>query len=343
MSLLTFWRGSSPRRRFEQGERAFDRRDYARAAACWKEAATVGHGEAAARLAEMYDRGTGVLSSLADAKHWYGIAAEHGLPSAQRRLAELCLLGSAVGGRATFLDDRVSDALCPNGIGVTPDEPRARRWALAAAEQGDVDAQALLGYLLASGRGGDPDPEEAARWYRLAATHGNARAELGLGILTAGPHLGKPDPVQAMAWFRRAADRGNRVAVYYIGVLHERGLGAPVDRETAVECFRQAASRGVAEAQRQLGRAYLVGEGVAQDVLEAERWLRRACAQGDVEAMAFLGDLHARAGKRSPEAVAWYRRAAEGGHARAAAILARRGGPEGVSFNEPKLGAGGGQ
>ena len=65
---------------------------------------------------------------------------------------------------------------------------------------------------------------------------------------------------------------------------------------------------------------YDQGRGVPQDDAEAVAWYRRAAEQGNARAQYNLGGMY-REGRGVPqddaEAVAWYRRAAEQGHARA--------------------------
>ena len=49
------------------------------------------------------------------------------------------------------------------------------------AEQGNLDAQCVLGYCYQEGRGVEQDYEEAIEWYPLAAEQGNTIAQCNLG------------------------------------------------------------------------------------------------------------------------------------------------------------------
>ena len=49
------------------------------------------------------------------------------------------------------------------------------------AEQGDPDAQSILGLMYANGEGVLKDDTEAVRWYRLAADQGVALTQYNLG------------------------------------------------------------------------------------------------------------------------------------------------------------------
>lgn len=315
------WRRQSADGLFAVGVKAFDSSRFSEAAIAWKDAAMRGHAEAAARLADMFITGNGVLRSLPDAKHWYGVAAEGGIARAQVRFAELCL--SAGGGSGPGSISGALAALCPHGVSLEPDEEMARHWARVAAKQGDAAGQALAGYLLASGRGGEADYQQAAYWYRLAAEKGQARAQLGLGILLAGTQLGDPSYGEAFEWFRKAAEQGNGTAMYYLGVFYQQGLGRPSDKSVAVAHYRRAADVGCIEGQRCLGKAYLAGEGIDRDVISAEAWLRKAARSGDADAMASLGDLYANESASNAQALEWYQAAADRGHKAARLLIDR--------------------
>jgi TPR repeat protein len=91
------------------------------------------------------------------------------------------------------------------GQGVPQDDAESLRWLHKAAEQGDADAQSLLGAMYANGRGLPRDDVEAVRWWRKVAEQGNANAQAKLGIMyTKGRGVPK-DYVQAYMWLNLAA------------------------------------------------------------------------------------------------------------------------------------------
>ena len=51
------------------------------------------------------------------------------------------------------------------------------------AEQGDVEAQFVLGVMYENGKGVTRDYAEAVKWYRLAAEQGDARGQTCLGVM----------------------------------------------------------------------------------------------------------------------------------------------------------------
>lgn len=129
----------------------------------------------------------------------------------------------------------------------------------AVAEQGDVEAQYLLGTMYATGYGDDlwreDDPDNDA--------------------------LPKKDlaDVEAVKWFRKAAEQGHAVAQNTLAASYYDGRGVEKDRRTALVWSHKAAAQGLASAQYNLGLAHFEGEGVLQDFVEAHMWLNLAAAQ----------------------------------------------------------------
>lgn len=80
---------------------------------------------------------------------------------------------------------------------------------LPLAEQGDVNAQVIVGEI----------------------------HERGLGVA--------PDHAAAATWYRRAAEAGDRRAMVNLGYLYERGLGLEADAREALDWYRRAAGRNV--------------------------------------------------------------------------------------------------
>ena len=88
------------------------------------------------------------------------------------------------------------------------------------AEQGDVEAQNLLGFYYKYGLGVPQDYAEAGKWYLKAAKQGEASAQYSLGGLYYGGKGVPQDYVTAYAWANIAAAQGNDSA------KHTRDLAA---------------------------------------------------------------------------------------------------------------------
>jgi TPR repeat protein len=102
------------------------------------------------------------------------------------------------------------------------------------AENGNVRAQFLLGFMYEGGMGVSADEVEAAKWYRRAADKGDDIAQYHMGIMHMNGQGGLPrDLVAAYMWLDLAAMRGH--------------LGAATDRDRLARSMNAAQ---IAEAQK---------------------------------------------------------------------------------------------
>jgi len=178
----------------------------------------------------------------------------------------------------------------------------------AAAEQGDAEAQYLLGQCYLKGKGVPVGRREATSWMQEFYTPD--------GLVTA---VDKP---KAVEWFRKAAAQGHAKAQMSLGMFYETE-DAIVGEKEAEECvekavpgLRKEAEQGDAEAQRLLG-SYLIGKAKNEkDLREAIRWIRKAAEQDDAESQFVLGAIYSSGeipGVKKDEAEAdkWFRKAIE--------------------------------
>ena len=77
------------------------------------------------------------------------------------------------------------------------------------ADQGDADAQFLLGRMYDTGRGLLKDYKQAEKWYRKAADQGNARAQYNLGVMYANGEGALKDLSKAKYWIKKAYEGGD--------------------------------------------------------------------------------------------------------------------------------------
>src|SRR5262245_23208648 len=85
---------------------------------------------------------------------------------------------------------------CVTGAGAVPaddaisadqrgDYVMAARLFRHLANQGNADAQSILGWMYVKGEGVAQDLQEGAKWYRKAAKQGHAKSQLVLGLMFA--------------------------------------------------------------------------------------------------------------------------------------------------------------
>jgi len=80
------------------------------------------------------------------------------------------------------------------------------------AEEGDADAQTLLGSMYAEGKGGVKDGKIAMEWLLRAAKQGHAKAQFYLGAIFESGDGAPKDLTEAYKW-------------YYLASLNDDGKG----------------------------------------------------------------------------------------------------------------------
>ena len=156
-----------------------------------------------------------------DALDWYGKAADEGSRYAQKQMGDWMMTGCIDG--ILRLADKTADnkALKPQ-----QDRMKTTEYYRKAANQGDVDAQNMLGILL-------------VQQYRNQTTsYGRAFSK---DLLT-----------EAKANFQYAADQRNIDALYNLGYCYENGYGCTKDKNKAVLHYQMAAGSGHKKAEEHL-------------------------------------------------------------------------------------------
>ena len=170
------------------------------------------------------------------------------------------------------------------------DYASALRLLRTPAEQGNADAQMLVGIMYHDGQGVPQDYAQAAQWMHKAAEQNNVLAEASLG---AWYHEGDgvpKDEAEAMRWMERAAVQGAPQAQFIVALWHEQNR----NYARALKWYRVLAGRGDADSQNDVGHIYETGRGVAQNYAEAATWYRLAADQGNAKAQNNLGTLYAK-------------------------------------------------
>ncbi|NIF16399.1 tetratricopeptide repeat protein [Pantoea sp. Cy-639] len=183
---------------------------------------------------------------------------------------------------------------------------------LAAAGQGAVEAQLLLGQILLDGRGIEEDARVARRWFGIAAQGGNAMAHNMLGRCLEHGWGGDVELTQAAIHYAQAADAGLDWGMYNLGNLLATGRGVPVNQVEALACYEKAAQLGHAKSMNLYGRYLEQGIATTASPARAVRWYRRSAEAGDFRGMFSLALVLVERGQ-ADEAQSWFERAcAEG-------------------------------
>jgi TPR repeat protein len=135
------------------------------------------------------------------------------------------------------------------------------------------------------------DYAKAYKEFKPLAEQGNADAQYILGAMYSEGQGVPQDYVEAMRWYRKAAEQGDAHAQYILGAMYDEGEGVPQDYTEALKWYRRAAEQGHAYAQWTLGLVYHEGQSVPQDYVQAHMWFSLAAAQGVSVAEKFRDSL----------------------------------------------------
>ena len=119
---------------------------------------------------------------------------------------------------------------------------------------------------------------------RNYADNGNPDAQLLLGMRYKDGEGIRKDDAEAVKWFTRAAEQGHAGAQFALGMKYQDGEGVPLDREQAAVWYRKSAEQGNEQAQLLLGLLYWDGEGVSKNSITAYQWASVARENGNSDA-----------------------------------------------------------
>lgn len=314
-------------RHADAGMKAMLNNDYAGAVAAWREGAAAGSAASQHGLGLMALGGSGLPTSLEQARQWFQQAADQGYVESITLLGLMNLYGEggpqdvAKGWELLRKGAAAGDAKAQYelgyryrwGNGVKQDYAQALWWLQKAADQGQSSAMAQLGAMYRHAEGVPKDDKLAEFWNLRGASYGNADAAYNLGLAAAAGDGGEKDMAKAVSMLSAAAERGHAAAANELGYLYQNGKGIPQDLDLAEKYLQQAADAGRGAAMNSLGYLY---DKQRQQPAKAIPWYEKAAAQhvADAEfnlALAYEDGRGVTADQA--KALEWYRRAAEDG------------------------------
>ncbi len=182
---------------------------------------------------------------------------------------------------------------------------------LAEAEAGDSDAQYEVGIMYLKGQGVEEDRKQAVKWLSSASLGGNEQAAAKLRRMK--------EQQERFAQLEKDASSGDAGAQYEIGMMYLKGRGVEKDEERARVWLGKASKGGHEKATTRLGILHYRGEGGKVDYKQAHALFDRV-KNHSVLAQYYLGELYASGDGVAQDydtAVAWYKKAADGGFNRA--------------------------
>ena len=213
------------------------------------------------------------------------------------------------------------------GEWVPVDYKEAVKWYCKAAEGGHTKAQNNLGHCYFEGKGVAKDTREAVKWYRKAAESGNAEAQCNLGVCY---DLGigvEKNTLEAEKWYKKAAAQGNlqsrkeldkRIVAQYFA--DKKNQQKHQEAKLSGREAEKKISKQQLEKWFELGKKYDFGEWIPVDYKEAVKWYRKAAEGGHAKAQNNLGVCYIEGkgvAKDEREAVKWFTKSAEQGFSEA--------------------------
>jgi TPR repeat protein len=169
-----------------------------------------------------------------------------------------------------------------NGDGVPQDPSKAAQWLQVAEKQNFVEAQYVLGMLLAEGEEGLPkNLSQGVRLLNKADKQGHKLARAYLEKMDL-----KPGTISNKVFQTTTSNFSNMTSSEDEKILHEArkyytGIGRPKNYEKAYSMLLPLAKGGYPEAARLVGLMKLSGKGTEKNPKDAKQWLSVAAQKGD--------------------------------------------------------------
>ena len=267
-----------------------------------------GDKEAMFNLAQCYIDGTGgVNQDYNQATMWLAKAAKKNYAPAQYKLG-LCYM---------------------YGAGVLTDYSQAWQLIQKAVKQNYPAAVYTTACCYRDGTYVSQDNQQWFTWLKNAAQLGDddALADLGYVYLYGFEKLSiQQDFDKALSLLRKGSELNNSKANFYLGICYQFGAGVTADAEKALQYYYAAAQAGHAEAQCEVAEAYIRGiNGVDQDFSEAHKYINAAAQQESPRAYKLLADVYyygLGVDEDNEKAAEWYKKAVDAGNLDAISQLA---------------------
>ncbi len=172
------------------------------------------------------------------------------------------------------------------------------------ANQGNADAQNLLGIWYYNGNKVKQNYVQAMQWWIEAAKKNHAEAIGHLGDCYLQGHGVKQDSTKAEQLYIRSLRSGNKTLVaelsaraekgdlfscLFVASCYKNGIGTKRNQKDALRFYTMAAEKGSAEGMRETGKMYVAMMQPQYSI----SWFERAIeANGDIEAKYYYGKLY---------------------------------------------------
>jgi len=155
------------------------------------------------------------------------------------------------------------------------------------ANQGNPEAQTLLGFLYSGTRYGDfrKNYKQSFNWISMAAEQDYTKAQLAMAEMYKSGEVVPENARKAKIWYEKTADKGNLDGINGLAKLYRYGVGVRKDYEQAFALYQQAALQNHLASQVGMGLSYRDAKGVKKNLVKAYAWL--SLASDNMEDRAF--------------------------------------------------------
>lgn len=158
---------------------------------------------------------------------------------------------------------------------------------LPLAQQGNAEAQYILGLYYSVGKGVKQDKQKSENWYILAAQNGDEEAQSTLAMQC---NIDDCTP-EKLKWLRKEAKYGFTVAQEALAFLYMEGKHVEQNYRKAFALYELAAKLSSSRAPYHLAYMYEEGKGVKQDKSKAFAWYSLGSDRGDTDSMEVKQEL----------------------------------------------------
>ena len=146
------------------------------------------------------------------------------------------------------------------------------------ANQGDPEAQTLLGFLYSGTRHGDfrKNYKQSFSWISMAAEQDYTKAQLAMAEMYRAGEVVPENARKAKVWYEKASEKGNLDGINGLARLYRYGVGVRKDYKQAFALYQQAAQKNHLPSQVGMGLSYRDAKGVKKNLVKAYAWLSLA-------------------------------------------------------------------
>ena len=173
----------------------------------------------------------------------------------------------------------VLGALYENGEVIPQNMVEAKKYYGLAAKKNEQKSQLRLGIIFKH----EGNFKKAKELFEAAAKQGNIEANVLLGDFYLHGSEDMRNYAKAEKYFRRGARHNEPSALYSLGFIALRGLTEKADYRKAAVYFERAAKYGSISAQNDIALLYITGLGVEKDIEKAKQHLSSFVMAADVE------------------------------------------------------------